>query len=141
MFLSIVAPILASEKFEVLLGVAEIHGVTYHCRVDVAKVKDGPQWDFGKDEPPLGPNKAMSIAGEAVKKFFPAVEGLDCQTISLVRFHEGAVYQAIFDDSPPRAIGDRTNMRNYVYVYVYMDGSVVVPQKAAENEQIQRPAK
>jgi hypothetical protein len=114
----------------ILTGIGRIGDTAYHCTVDPAKVKATGEWIFGSGEPPLGPDKAMRIAGDTLKEKFPEIKDYSSDVISLIRFKEGSVYQTIFSSSPERKIGDNGDMRNHMYIYVYMDGSVEVPTPA-----------
>ena len=113
-----------------LLGHGRIGDTAYHCTVNPTKVKETGDWRFGTGEPPLGPDKAMRIAGDTLKEKFPEIRSFSSDVVSLIRFKEGAVYQAIFTSSPDRKIGDNSDMRNHMYIYVYLDGTVEVPTPA-----------
>jgi hypothetical protein len=113
-----------------LLGIGRIGDTAYHCTVDPSKVKATGEWTFGSGEPPLGPDKAMQIADDTLKEKFPEIRDFSSDVVSLIRFKEGAVYQAIFTSSPARRIGDSSDMRNHMYIYVYLDGTTEVPTPA-----------
>ena len=113
-----------------LLGIGRIGDTAYHCTVDPAKVKATGGWRFGSGEPPLGPDRAMEIARVVLMDKFPAIRGFSSDVISLIRFKEGAVYQAIFTSTPEREIGENSDIRDHMYIYVYLDGSVEAPVPA-----------
>lgn len=115
-----------------LLGIGRIGSTAYHCTVDPKKVALTGAWNFGADEPPLGPNKAMTIAKKAIEEKFPEIKTFKSDVITLERFKEGAVYQAIFTSTAERSIGDRSDMTNFMYIYVYMDGTTETPVPAPE---------
>ena len=113
-----------------LLGIGRIGNTAYHCTVNPEKVAATGKWNFGAEEPPLGPNKAMMIAQKALEDNFREIATFKSDVITLIRFREGAVYQAIFTTPAERAIGERSDLTTHMYIYVYMDGSTEVPVAA-----------
>lgn len=114
-----------------LMGHGRIGDTGYHCTLNPSKVRESGGWSFGSGEPPIGPGKAMSIAIEALKRQFPEIDHFSSDVISLIRYKEGAVYQAVFTSGPDRGIGERSNMENYMYIFVYLDGTVEAPTPAS----------
>jgi len=112
-----------------------ITGYRYVWKIDSAKLANLPTWEPTKEEPPLSPHKAVSVAMEHLGKSFPGTTNLTIYSVSMSKQGTGSdtnlrelsalwAYQISFTATPE----PKPQNRALLNVLVLLDGSIVIPE-------------
>jgi hypothetical protein len=113
-----------------------VGGKDYETTVTQEMLKQAPQWPPESEHPPLSPRRALKLAEEyARENFKPHKDWVrELEAISLTPYADGWFWDVSYAWSPKPPVG-LGGLQPFSHVFVLMDGTVIPPDKQAEDLQ------